>query len=497
MGMGDRIRDMSTALTRKTFLVVLSGLCFGLFLISGELSTLSGEERFSNLQSRELTLDRVIETALKQSGERRMKLLEQIGKQYAVDEAKGKMFPTVDFQATGSYMLNPPEGVVLPKGAMGYEPNQYSESPVPFPEQDYPMMEDPEHTYFKFEAGIQQPLYTWGKLKTGLSLAKKDFQLSRLETEKTEQYLIMHVRQLYNTLLFAVYALDTMEHVDELLEQIVRDREEEYRENLINFETVLEAQKNRAVIQTKVAEIKESYVQAVEGLFLVSGIDARHYTLNGTLNSPVKKIDDPEGLVRSAVSNAPDIKILSAKEELAGLYSVLENKTGQLRPDFFFSIGMDITGEQIPVVQPNWIETWDANLTFTLGTQIVLWDSGQSAAKRKQAAISERIANEGLRQTISKMEMTIRRLIEKHTVSYHRVKEYEAKNRFLEEQRKNAKVSFENDLITRTELLGSEIIVLQNEIEYYAALLTYHNTWAELAAESGKKYPFTSFYTSR
>ena len=42
-----------------------------------------------------------------------------------------------------------------------------------------------------------------------------------------------------------------------------------------------------------------------------------------------------------------------------------------------------------------------------------------------------------------------------------------------EEQYKNARVSYENDLLTRGELLGSEAAVVQAEIEFLSAELDY------------------------
>ena len=42
-----------------------------------------------------------------------------------------------------------------------------------------------------------------------------------------------------------------------------------------------------------------------------------------------------------------------------------------------------------------------------------------------------------------------------------------------EEQYKNARVSYENDLLTRGELLGSEAAVVQAEIELLSAELDY------------------------
>lgn len=440
-----------------------------------------------------LTLEEAMQAAFNYSGERKIQLLRQMKSGYRVNEAKAGMLPVLDLQAAASYMVNPPEGFSFPKGAMGYEPNQYSQAPVPFPEEDYPMVEDPENTYFTIEAGLRQPVFTWGKLRTGFKLAQQKHRLSALKTEGTEIELNRQIRQTYCSLVFAGKALAKLKEIKILLERTLSDREEEFRENLINLETVLEAQKNVLMLQTRLAEISEVYVKSAEAFSLLTGLNAGGYTFENTLVRDVEQITDPGNVIQHAFTHSSDIKLISAEEELAVLNKKLEDRSGQLRPDFFLNIGLDVSGEQVPVIQSNWIETWDVNLTLTLGTKVTLWDSGLSAAKRKQAAVSQQIAAEALRQTISNTEMTVRGLLQALNTAYHRVQEYEVKDRLLREQLKNATVSFENDLISRTDRMGAEAAVLQNEVEYLSALLSYQNIRAELAAAAGLDPAATDF----
>ncbi len=440
-----------------------------------------------------LTLEEAMQATFNYSGERKIQLLRQIKSGYRVNEAKAGMLPVLDLQAAASYMVNPPEGFSFPKGAMGYEPNQYSQAPVPFPEADYPMMKDPENTYFSIEAGLRQPVFTWGKLRTGLKLARQNHRLSSLRTEETEVELIKRIRQTYCSLVFGRKAVEKLEEIQILLERTLSDREKEFRENIINLETVLMAQKNVSMLQTILAEVREGYVKSAEAFSLLTGLDANRYTFENILDSEVKQITNPDFVIRHAFNHSSDIKRMTAEEELAFLNKKLEDSSGQLRPDFFLNIGLDVSGEQVPVVQSNWIDTWDINLTVTLGTKITLWDSGLSAAKRKQAAVSQQIAAEGVRQTISNTEMTVRELLQAHNTAYYRVREYEANGRLLEEQLKNAEVSFENDLITRTERLGAEASLLRNDVEYLSALLSFQNIRTELAAAAGFDPGATSF----
>jgi outer membrane protein len=432
-----------------------------------------------------LTLEEAMQAAFDYSGERKIQLLRQMNSKYQVDEAKAGMLPVLDLQVTASYMVNPPEGFSFPKGAMGYEPNQYSQAPVPFPEADYPMMEDPENTYFTIETGLRQPVFTWGKLRTGFELSRQNYQLSSLQTEETEVELAKRIRQTYCGLVFGREAVEKLEEIQILLDRILSDREKEFREEIINVETVLMAQKNVSALRTILAEVREGYVKSAEAFSLLTGLNAERYTFENILDSEVKQITNPDFVIRHAFTHSSDIKRITAEEELAVLNKKLVDRTGILRPDFFLNIGLDISGEQVPVVQSNWLETWDINLTVTLGTKITLWDSGLSAAKRMQAAVSQQIAAEGVRQTISNTEMTVRGLLQAHNTAYYRVREYEANGRLLEEQLKNAEVSFENDLITRTERLGAEAVLLQNEVEYLSALLSFQNVRAELAAAAG------------
>lgn len=346
-------------------------------------------------------------------------------------------------------------------------------------------MEDPENTYFSIEAGLQQPIFTWGKLRAGLELAQQNYQLAALKTEATEVELTRQIRQIYYGIVFARSAVEKLEQIENLLEQTLSDRKKEFREEFINLEKVLESQKNVLMLRTQIAEVREGYVKSAEAFSMITGLDADQYTFENVLSTGVKQISDMDDVIQYALWNSSDIQRISAEEELAVLNKKLEKRTGQLRPDFFLDVGLDINGEQVPVVQSNWLETWDVNLTFTLGTKITLWDSGLSAAKRRQSAVSEQIAAEGLRQTIANTETRVRGLLQSLTTAYYRVQEYEAKDRLMQEQLKNAIVSYENELITRAERLGAEAALLQNEVEYLSALLSYQTIRAELAAAAG------------
>lgn len=454
----------------------------------------AGDEGFVS-KAPVLKLEDAVSAAMHHFGERKIRLLQEMKSAYAVDEAKAGMLPTIDFQTTSTYMFNPPEGVVLPKGAMGYEPNQYSQAPVPFPEEDYPMMEDPAHTYFSIETDLQQPLFTWGKLRAGLDMAKMNQRLAELETEETEAELIKRVRAAYYGISFARRAEENLNQVKSLLQQILEDREKEYREDLINLQTVFEAQKDILVLETKIAEIHEKYTNAADGFFLLTGLSARLYDFEELPVYPVSDSPQPGAVFEKYLYRSPDVRKAAVQENLAGLNKLFEQRSGQLRPDFFLNIGFEIQGDQVPVLQPNWIETWNVNLTITLGTAFTLWDSGLSLAQRRQAAVSEQIAAEGLKQKIWNAENTMRGLIERLNVAGFQIREHRSKRMLLEEQLKNAEVSYANDLISRSERLGALAAVLQNEVEYLSSLLEYDMILAELSALSGGHDFATDFGT--
>jgi outer membrane protein TolC len=434
-----------------------------------------------------LSLDEAVDAAYDYSGQLTVKNLELREKEYALDEAKARRLPTVELQASATLMSNPQEGIIIRKGELGYQPSFQSEAPVPFPDQDYILMEDYEHTYFKVETTVDQPIFTWGKLKRGVELARGDVRSAAVRRNITEGEVKKQVRQAYFGILFTRQALAKVREALDILSRMTKDRENEYREGVINLQTLLEAEKNRAGAETRLAEIEQAATKAEQGFFLLTGIRPEGLEFSTPLSEGIELPADSETLSERTVAASPEVRKLSVAAEQAELYRELERKTGQLRPDFFLRLGMDITGQRVPVVGANWTDTWDVNFLVTLGTKLTVWDSGQSAAKRKQAAVKAYLAREGLRQTIDSTKLAIDAAADSVVLAYRQVQEGEAGLLLAKEQFKNARVSYENDLLTRGELLGAETAMVQAEVELLSAELSYQHAKAELDYLTGGK----------
>lgn len=475
---------------RHCILFILKPVVF-LMLLSF-LSPLFAQEPAADLQVRgasgaALTLDEALEAAYEYSGQLTIINLDLREKEYALDEAKARRLPTVEMQASATLMSNPQEGIVIRKGELGYQPSFQSEAPVPFPDQDYILMEDYEHTYFKVKTTVDQPIFTWGKLKHAVELARRDVRSAAVRRNNTEGEVKKQVRQAYFGIIFTRQAFAKVREVLDILSRMTKDRENEYREGVINLQTLLEAEKNRAGVETRFAEIEQASTKAEQGFFLLTGIDPEGRTFSTPLSAGIDLPTDPETLAERTTAASPEVRELSLTAEQAELYRELEGKTGQFRPDFFLRLGVDITGQRIPIFGANWTDTWDVNFLVTLGTKLTLWDSGQSAAERKQAAVKAYRAREGLRQTIDSTKLAINAAADSVVLAYRQVQEGEAGLLLAKERYKNARVSYENDLLTRGELLGAEAAMVQAEVELLSVELNYQHAKAELDYLTGGK----------
>ncbi|HUI70177.1 MAG TPA: hypothetical protein VL354_06620, partial [Spirochaetia bacterium] len=70
-------------------------------------------------QSTPLTLDQALALARKSSEAIRLSQLALEKSQAVLGEARGKAFPHVDLQASGSYLFSPPPGYTVAAGALG------------------------------------------------------------------------------------------------------------------------------------------------------------------------------------------------------------------------------------------------------------------------------------------------------------------------------------------------------------------------------------------
>jgi outer membrane protein len=397
-------------------------------------------------------------------------------------EAEGRRLPEISADASFSYMLNPPTvKVTVTKGEFG------SFMGNPFPPVDKTITQTNENTYFSVGASLSQPIYTWGKIDNSIKLAEAQVDASRANLNRTKRSVRRDLSKVYVSALVARASAELLEKTCEVLEISLGDREKSYNQGVINLQKVLEAKSNLAAMRTKLTEAKESYKNGIEGLSFYTGLDAKEISLASGFRTKLPTIDE-EQVKLQAVAGSPDMELLRSQVSQAKASLGVEQGSALFLPDFTFVTSFGVNGQNIPWSGDNWTDTWDWDLVFTIGTKVRLFDGFKSTNRQQAAEKSLEAAGTGLLRLEKGLPLQVREAVGKINTTYDALAEKKAKLDEMTEAQKNAKASFDNQVITREEELGARALLYSAEMEYNLALFNFDSALSELEYLSGMRF---------
>lgn len=390
--------------------------------------------------------------------------------QSQIGESRSEFFPNLAARLTGTWMADPPEGFSIPAGSLA----------LSAPPQDLILAPDAESTYFQFTLNLTQPIFTWGKLNNALKAAQEALEISRLEELKGRRELERDLRKSFASLLFANRAAELLGEAASLYRDIYQDRERSLELGLIHREGLLELRARLVEIESKAREAEYSRRSALESLRLLSGLSGLDFAdIEGEIPEPQPLEEDLDSLILRARENNEDLRILEHQIRQAELNAKIQNAMNGPLPDLALSIDFDLAGQKLPW-QDDWLDSWSTGLSVTIAAQASIIDGGKRAARTQSARIQAeqaRIAYGGLQDSLS---LQLSRAYEASWASWLAYQQASSTLDYVEERVKNAQVSFENQLITREDSLGAQILRVTSRLEKLAAAFNAELARADL-----------------
>lgn len=446
--------------------------------------TAQGLEK-TDQSKKELSIEKTVALALKNSSEINLKEQELKNKQYSIMEAKSSLYPSIKLETVTSYMTNPPEGITIKEGEFGYAPSPNSQFPIPFPDRDYTLVKDTENTYFKITATLTQALFTWGKIKNNIEITTLNRDLKYLELVNKKREIIYRVKQSYALAVLFKENIKLLKQSKTILDEILKDREESYREGLVNLADLLAVRSNIAEIKMSLVEASENYKSAVEALKMLTGIDYDKINFISEF-IPKEPLLDEKKLTGYTLKKSPDIEILKKKIDQASKYLSIEKAGSILKPDISLMLTLDIKGQRIPLIGSNWTDSWNTNLIIGIGTKTNIFDSGVTKYKVEEAKSLLSQAASALDNYKKFIQLNIRKTVQSIRINYYKMVSKDASLKHALETLKNARISFKNSLITREKLGDAKLLVYRTEMERDASVYNYLESLIELEKISGK-----------
>jgi HAE1 family hydrophobic/amphiphilic exporter-1 len=427
-------------------------------------------------EPRPLSIEEALSLSLENAEALRIKAQAVAKSRSRLAEARAKALPSISLEAAASYLTNPPEGITVTRGELGTLPPPVS---LPLPDRDIVFLADAEHTYFSLTASLSQPVYTWGKLAAGIRLAALDVVGLRTELELQRRNVRRETQRAYAGALLARLSLPVLEEMRLALLDIVTDREHAFNEGLSTRQSLLEARAGLATAVRGLLEAREGELTALESLRLLTGLEGQELALTTPFRDAPGVLEEQDLLERT-LARATELELARTRISQAQEKMRLERGGGLLRPDLSLNVSLEVTGQKPPWTAEDWADTWNWDLILSLGTRVKLFDGGEARGRIEGSRSDLAMAAYGAAQAEKLLRLGVRQAVQEARQAEGELAELESRLEAVAEQQRNARVSFENSIITREELHSALLTLDRVRLQRLAARQRLELALAEL-----------------
>jgi len=334
--------------------------------------------------------------------------------QYDLQDARAGYGPTVDFQLSGTYMVNPPVSAIYlnvddllnqiswPTGVKPKSNGQYVK-----------LYDGMENTLYNAQITLQQPIFTWGKITNAVKLYS---EISRVK----ETQILSVTEQKENELEIRLVTLEYLYQILDLLseEEVFVQRMVEFSENAEAAGMMLHQDVVDAKIQAKQLEIaKQDVNEQVNSQLLeirkLTGIVSLsrkniNYEIDEAQIEKIMQLKRYEVEERAISGEQISIKMLTQLEEINQLAEKIAKGYVNWKPDVALQLTAGYGGSRVPFFEPNWLRKDDYTLNVSLGIKTTVWDGGKKVrdvsrkiSETKTAQINQEDARSTIIQTLN------------------------------------------------------------------------------------------------
>ena len=330
-----------------------------------------------------------------------------------VKDAWASLGPTLDLQASGTYMLNPPVGPMYINTDDIINSIQWNGLAPARSGQYIKVFDGMENTLYNFELTLTQPIFTWGKITNAIKLYK---EISAIKQNQIAQQTAQLETELKTRLLSLYYLNKIMKILDEegsYAERMVQVSEDAEKSGMLLHQEVVDAK-----IQAKELEIaKQDLLEQIDEQLLelgrITGISiesSQHINYDFVQSL----IDDFDRLLQTEHSvleeeilsgNQSAIKLVTQLEDVSKIAESISRGYENWKPDFALQMSGGYAGSRFPLFEPNWLRKDDYSLNVTIGLKATVWDGGKKLrdVSRKVSEVkTAQITTSDTRSSISK-----------------------------------------------------------------------------------------------
>ena len=330
-----------------------------------------------------------------------------------VKDAWASLGPTLDLQASGTYMLNPPVGPMYINTDDIINSIQWNGVAPARTGQYVKIFDGMENTLYNFELTLTQPLFTWGKIANSIKLYK---QISAIKQNQIVQQTAQLETELKTRLISLYYLNMIMKILDEeqsYAERMVQVSEDAEKSGMLLHQEVVDAK-----IQAKELEIaKQDLLEQIDeqllelgritGISIESSQHINYDFVQSLLDDFERLLQTEHAVLEEEIlsTNQSAIKLVTQLEDVSKIAENISRGYENWKPDFALQMSGGYAGSRFPLFEPNWLRKDDYSLNVTIGLKATVWDGGKKLrdVSRKVSEVkTAQITTSDTRSSISK-----------------------------------------------------------------------------------------------
>lgn len=289
-----------------------------------------------------------------------------------LQSAKAQRLPTFALDTSATYLGNPLGPIVIKKGELGSfnNPQDPNGSTILVPPLDTTIYKGMEASLYQFKISSDLPLFTWGKIATGIEAALSALGAARIKEAQAAHELRYRLQGTWEALAYVVRTEAVLGLQKQAGDRLVELARESYRSGFITKSELLKT-------EIKIKEIEVGEAMAVEKRNrLLSDLSY----LTGLKNLELSDLSlsaEPASRPRQSLQEALDF-IPRKNYDLAYGRAMLEAQKSMQRlaeiqgrglPDIGLHLEASYGGSRFPFFETDWYGKDDYQFTLSLGTK--------------------------------------------------------------------------------------------------------------------------------
>jgi len=402
-----------------------------------------------------LNLDQCLEMAY-QNNKTLLQLEEKINaSEYKIEEARSGFFPQLSLN--GSYTrLGRVPGFDVPGMTIDFgTANNYN-----------------------LVLSLQQPLFTWGKIRNSYDISKYGLSLTQEEYRRTRQGIRFNVISLFHNVLLAKELIMVREESIARIEDHLSTVQERYDKGYASEFDLLRVKVQLANAKPPLVQAKNLYHLTLDNLKNLLGISlSDSVNLEGSLESEPDQVDQSQA-EELAFKNRSELKLVSQQMRI-GRKALALAKAGN-KPSLFGAANYEYK-------RPYYSEDkWKTDWNFTLALSFPIFDGFSTRSRVKQARSDLRQLDITERQIRDLIRLEISQAVSDLNLARENILSQEQNVRQAKEALRIASVQYQKGMLTNLELMDTEFALTVAETNFLQAQSDYLIAQASLEKAMGK-----------